>query len=251
MGEVLRDQGRIDDAAAELVQAHELLQRLLQRATDTTRSRYQEDLRITADRLGEIYLLWKEDAAKARGYFQQATDLAQALVAADDRGTRNRQNLAYALSRLGLCAQRQNDAAAAGYFAQSLALWRQLAAEEDPEMLQIQGELALTLARAGQHEEASAQARQLQQLSPEYPRNLYNVACCYSLCAEAVARKNPADAAQAALQREEYLGLALATLQKAKALGLENLNFLLVDPDLAALREHPGFAELAGSPARP
>jgi serine/threonine-protein kinase len=251
MGEVLRDQGRIDDAAGELVQAHELLQRLLQRATDTTRSRYQEDLRITADRLGEIYLLWKEDAAKARGYFQQATDLAQALVAADDRGTRNRQNLAYALSRLGLCAQRQNDAAAAGYFAQSLALWRQLAAEEDPEMLQIQGELALTLARAGQHEEASAQARQLQQLSPEYPRNLYNVACCYSLCAEAVARTNPADAAQAALQREEYLGLALATLQKAKALGLENLNFLLVDPDLAALREHPGFAELAGSPARP
>lgn len=244
MGEVLRDQGRIDDAAGELTQAHQLQKRLLARASDANRARYQEDLRITSDRLGELYLLWKDDPAQARGFFQQACDLARMLVQADDRGTRNRQNLAYALSRLGLCAQRQNDVAAADHFAQALTLWEQLAAEEDPEMLHIQGELALTLARAGRHAEAAAKARQLAQLSPEYPRNLYNVACCYSLCAEATLRTSSQKDASVQALHDNYVAQALAALQQAKTLGLENLNFLKIDPDLAAVRRHPAFAEL-------
>lgn len=252
MGEVLRDQGRIDEAARELLQAHQLQERLLERANEESRPRYQEDLRITADRLGEVYLLWKGDPAKARAYFQQACDLALGLAQTDDRGTRHRQNLAYARSRLGLCAQRQGDAAAATeQFAQSLALWEQLAAEEDPEMLHIQGELALTLARAGRHEEAAAKARQLEQLSPEYPRNLYNVACCYSLCGEAIARTPAAGEPQAERLQAHYLDQALATLQKAKALGLENLHYLAIDPDLAALRSHPEFAALLTPASKP
>jgi serine/threonine-protein kinase len=244
MGEVLRDLGRIDDAAGELTQAHQLQERLLGRSSDANRARYQEDLRITSDRLGELYLLWKDDPARARGFFQQACDLARALVPADDRGTRGRQNLAYALSRLGLCAQRQRDPAAADHFAQALTLWEQLAAEEDPEMLHIQGELALTLARAGRHVEAAAKARQLMQLSPEYPRNLYNVACCYSLCAEAVAPSSPSDDPSAQTLHQQYVEQAMKVLHEAKKRGLENLSFLKVDPDLAAVREHPGFAEL-------
>ena len=250
MGEVLRDQERIEESRREFERARSLQEQLLGRATDKTRGGYEEDLRITHDRLGELHLLWIGEPEKSRQFYDQALKLARGLADADSAsGVRARQNLAYAWSRLGTASQRLGDhAAASDQFQTSLALWEVLAREEDPEMLQVHGELALGLARAGRHGEAVAKADQLEKLSPEYPRNLYNVACCYALCAGAVAQQSAGAPDEAATPlRDQYVERAVQSLRKAISLGLEHLNFLKIDPDLDALRSEPAFRELIDS----
>ena len=63
---------------------------------------------------------------------------------------------------------------------------RLLNSDAEPENIDLMGNFAIALAYAGDHEEAAMKGGELRDLAPENQANLYNVACCYALCARAV-----------------------------------------------------------------
>jgi len=80
---------------------------------------------------------------------------------------------------------------------------------------------AITLAENGLKEDAIREGDKALELSPGDPMMLYNCACLYSQLGE--------------------VDRAVDTLRQAIAGGYENFGWMKHDPDLNALREHPGF----------
>jgi TolB-like protein/Flp pilus assembly protein TadD len=80
---------------------------------------------------------------------------------------------------------------------------------------------AITLAENGLKEDAIREGGKALELSPGDPMMLYNCACLYSQLGE--------------------VDRAVDTLRQAIAGGYENFGWMKHDPDLNALREHPGF----------
>ena len=80
---------------------------------------------------------------------------------------------------------------------------------------------AITLAENGFKEDAIREGGKALELSPGDPMMLYNCACLYSQLGE--------------------VDRAVDTLRQAIAGGYENFGWMKHDPDLNALREHPGF----------
>jgi len=80
---------------------------------------------------------------------------------------------------------------------------------------------AITLAENGLKEDAIREGDKALELSPDDPMMLYNCACLYSQLGE--------------------VDRAVDTLRQAIAGGYENFGWMKHDPDLNALREHPGF----------
>ena len=120
-------------------------------------------------------------------------------------------------------------------YQESLSLLEKLAQEEDPELLLVQGRLALVLARAGRHQESAQQAEELRKISPEYDRNLYNVACCFALCVSAIGEDGDTD------QRRSYIDSAIHVLRQWMAHVDKKGKYLELDPDLDAIRMQPEF----------
>jgi hypothetical protein len=105
---------------------------------------------------------------------------------------------------------------------------------------------AACLADRGRHQEAAAAAAKLAELIPASPGQVYNAACIYALCVAAVAPGKTLEQFTPE-QRElqgRYTNQALDALSRAMDLGFNNLNHLQIDPDLAALRRHPGYLAL-------
>ncbi len=83
---------------------------------------------------------------------------------------------------------------------------------------------ATALAEVGRKDEALREGAQAQELSPNDPLMLYNVACVYSRLGDT--------------------GRAIEALRQAISAGYENFPWLRNDPDLDALRDHADFTAL-------
>jgi Flp pilus assembly protein TadD len=94
----------------------------------------------------------------------------------------------------------------------------------DPEDEEALAFLAQACTKRGRHEEGLALDRRLVALRPGDPVALYNLACSLSLT--------------------HRLDEAIETLRVAFDRGYEDLAHLERDPDLANVREHPGYASL-------
>jgi hypothetical protein len=99
--------------------------------------------------------------------------------------------------------------------------------------------------------EAARLAKQLRELAPQNFLNLYNVGCCYALCSAAVAgsRTDEPLAADEQQLARSYAGEAVESLRLAIQRGFKDFDLLRTDPDLAAIRNHPGYQALI-PPAR-
>jgi serine/threonine protein kinase/tetratricopeptide (TPR) repeat protein len=101
------------------------------------------------------------------------------------------------------------------------------------------------LASAGRFDEIPQSAAMLRSLNAENAENLYNAACGYALCANAI---EPGDGEELTpeqqTQRQEHINLALACLRESIAAGWTDFEHMQQDPDLAVLRDLPEFAEL-------
>jgi len=102
----------------------------------------------------------------------------------------------------------------------------------DPNYVEVLMNLGDLFTKKGCHRRALQVDLRLARLCPKNAEVMYNLACSHALLHHA------AD--------------AVAALREAVKLGFHDLEYLLSDPDLAAVRPHPGFqrlvAELAGHP---
>jgi hypothetical protein len=108
------------------------------------------------------------------------------------------------------------------------------------------------LARDERFDEIPQSAEMLRLLDSENSFNLYNAACGYAICANAIVTADEADSTSEQLtRRQEYIDLALDCLRESIAAGYSDFQHLQQDPDLAVLRELAEFQELLHMPPAP
>lgn len=95
---------------------------------------------------------------------------------------------------------------------------------------------AIKLARAGQHAEAAAIIEPLCKSANRDARQLFDLACCYGMCAKAVQSDS--------VQQHRYSGQAIALLNNALKLDASLLPLVPPHPDFSALRGQADFARL-------
>jgi serine/threonine-protein kinase len=105
---------------------------------------------------------------------------------------------------------------------------------------------ARTLARQGRHADAAAEAERLRALAPEDGTNLFDVACCYALCAAGVGPPKQPErlTLEESAARAHYVAQALRDLAAAVQRGYTDMPHLQYDPDLLALRSEKEYLEL-------
>jgi hypothetical protein len=130
-------------------------------------------------------------------------------------------------------------------FGEALALLRPLA-EQDVQNNALQTNLMLVLARHGDHVEATQKAEAMRTRGPQIYGNLFNIACCYSLCLNAVIQGKQSDelTMQERVWQQNYGDQAIAALLQAAARGLKGTGGVVNDRDLDAIRSHPDYPKL-------
>jgi tetratricopeptide (TPR) repeat protein/tRNA A-37 threonylcarbamoyl transferase component Bud32 len=226
------------------------------------------------------------NAGKARDYLLKAVKRYEGLAVADPENAQAQLGLIEAYRNAGCAAEQgKAHARAARYFEQAAARLRQLEAKgklkdrpayqamlpeteqwlsycreqraiEDLDFALAQpGALAhsllvaraRTLAGRGGHAAAAVTAEKLRALAPENESILYDVACCYALCAAGVAPAKGTDrlTPEQAATRARYVARALQDLAAAVQRGYKDVAHLEADADLAALRSEKEYVRLA------
>ena len=234
-----------DEARSYYTQALTIRQALVSAASGANRASLERDVWIVFNRLAELSMRLKDYAA-AREHYDQALVLASKLSDVDRTSPRGKIDLALAHVNSGNVRLLAGDIATAKEcFGKSLALFRPLA-KEDPRNLELQTNFVLVLARHGDHVEAAQQVEMLRSLSPQNRANLYNVACCYSLCVAAVLRDKTGEQLTSEEQtwQRKYGDQAIAALRQAATRGLKEASSVTGDSDLDAIRDHPEYPKL-------
>jgi len=223
------------DALEHLEKALKLRTGLLATASAATRASRQRDVWIAIQALAESQLkLGQHD--DAMHYAQSGLAAAIALKDLDPEKPQFLQTLAAAhvmCGRVRLAVDETDRGR--DEFRAAIAILRQLA-DSDEENLNLQCEYALSLSLLGTHAQAVEVVGKLQKVIPNNHRYLYNVACCYALCAQS--------ATEAIDQQNEYAERALTALGEAIQHGWRDLDYMRHDPDLAFIREKPAFKKL-------
>lgn len=227
--------------------ALEIRRKLAEAADGAARNVRLRDVWNVQNKLAELSLS-QGSPQSAVTQFRENLTLAETLLENDPEDFSTQHDLALSHLNLGRSLIAAGDTSAAIESYQTALQWYRPLAEKDPESIQLQTEFVLILARVGNHEEAARNAALLQDLAPTNFRNLYNVACCYALCALAVSDGTPEENPPPASDDwKRYADLAVDTLKGAIDNGLEDTAYLEIDPDLAAIRKHQGYQALLGS----
>jgi len=96
--------------------------------------------------------------------------------------------------------------------------------KRDPDIVDVLILLGNAYTQRGYHEKGLEVDLRLSRLRPEDPVVFYNLACSYSLLGQ--------------------IGSALESLEKALALGYNDLKFLMTDPDMENVRNDARFGPL-------
>jgi hypothetical protein len=94
-------------------------------------------------------------------------------------------------------------------------------------------ELMLALARTGAHAEAARIAEEeVRKRAPKEFRMIFQIACCYALCVDAVQQEE---------DKAKYAAKGVEALQEARALGHKDVKAIDAEPDLEPLRQRAEF----------
>jgi tetratricopeptide (TPR) repeat protein len=230
LGVLLYDRGKYPEAEAALRQALALQERLA--ADFPTVPEYRLDLARSCMNVG-VLLGSQKRAQDALEWYAKAISLLQTNLAG---------NVGTVADRLFLRDTHQQRARALTdlhRYAEAVQDWdRAIELDEGPQRPAFRLLRAATLAHAGEHAQAIAEADDLTRADKTPGDMLYDAACVYGLSVPA---------AKDAQQQERYADKALALLRRAQAAGFfksaAEVQHLQEDDDLAALRGRADFKQ--------
>ncbi len=238
---------------------------------------------MSYNKLGDLSLEL-DDAESARDFYQKMNEILERLAAADPNSAQARRDLVLSHYRIAQAAARTLEYdTAVEHYTTAIALldemiangqnltqslqerqivmneflpikyeailiervltdWHTFIADPDHEPLLMQR--ITHLYRVGRFDEIPQTAEMLRSLNAENPDNLYNAACGYALCANAIQLTEGEElTAEQQSQQQKFIDLALACLRESIAAGYSNFDHMRQDPDLAVLHDLPEFEE--------
>lgn len=243
LGSVQSRTGQLAEAAASYGKAIEI-QRDLVRAAPAHRA-YRRDLAVSFNNLG-LTQSKLHQAPEAERSFRQALDLQEAIVKQNPGDVDLRSSLGGIYNNLGIVLEelQRTEDAAKSY--RKAVEHQQVAYSHAPKVSRYRLFLSKhyynygrTLRRLGRADDAARAALARKELWPNDPQHLVAVAEELALAAKLLAGSTSGD--MTAEQCSEY---AVQTLRKAVAAGWKPASDLEGTESFAALKDHPGFAEL-------
>jgi serine/threonine-protein kinase len=259
LGNLHAQTGPPEEAFAAYERARTILDQLV-RANPTV-PRYQASLAIHHRNVGSLQRQTGALDAALRSY-QEAGDLQDKLLAAEPEKPEHAGERAKTWHELGQAHHQL------GQRAEMLAAFQQAVAHQRraftraPQVRDYRQDLSSAyadLARAqqelGQPAEAFAACRERQQLWPDNPAELRQVAGAMAACLPLVGQGQTELTAAEQAERQQYAAAAVKVLRQAVAHGYKDVEQLRTAADLEPLRSHAAFqellAELAGKRGGP
>lgn len=238
-GDVLWRQQDIEGAKSSYEQSIALLEDGLKKVTQDS-VRLQGALADACLNLADLLAYRVKTSDAADGMYRRAFEICQGLHERDPRNVLVTAQLAdaeYRWATFQAQVQQLADESTRQLYADCLTLCQELV-QAAPEDRTFQAQLMMALARNGEVAAATESARQLaSDFSP--PVGAFRAACSY-----AVSSLESSHGDGATSQENSYADLAIQTLRQALAEGWNDRGVLAADPDLAALRDKPEFAQL-------
>jgi serine/threonine-protein kinase len=208
------------------------------------------DLKNTGAGFGDklLFLGANQDAL---AYYQPALEMSEEMAEDDPANERLQGMLAMALYRVATARLRLGETELArSLYRRNLAIRQQLL-EPSPRNPDRRINVMIAQARCGLRREATEIAEELRKESPKNPGTLFQIGCCYSMCAADVGNGRVAGAevaggtgtANVEGRARDYGKLALEALRAAVAAGYKDVSSIEHDPDLDAIRERGDFRE--------
>jgi eukaryotic-like serine/threonine-protein kinase len=205
----------------------------------------RRDVRVSHYQLADAHLKVGDPAA-ALSSARKAVELAAALDRDYKNVPRLKEDLARAHAKLGdvYRADKRTDDARKEYEA-AVRIIEPLAVENQQDLV-LQITSALFLAHSGRHADAAKFAARVVERAPKNAFMLFNAACVYSIAAEMAGVRSDADLTPEDRKLvADYGEAALRSLKAALNAKYPDHDQIRTDPDLAAVRKLPGFAEIA------
>ncbi len=228
-------------ALACFQRAHDIFVRLA--TVDPANATTQWDLAISHYKLGTTCRALL-DFDRAQSHYVTAIDVLAGMIENDQNAEQSQQRMTFLQNELRIVERE------AAQVKVVLADWDTFLTEPGA---RSRLSLRIThLARTSRFDEIPQAAAMLRVLDSENPTNLYNAACGYALCANAIyAAEEGSLTRNQQTQRQEYIDLALACLRESIAAGWSDFDHMQQDPDLVVLRDLREFEEVLHTPPPP
>jgi serine/threonine-protein kinase len=236
------------EALACFQQARVLQEGLAKR--DPDQIDFLRDLASTCMRLGAVQLRIGL-AVEAVGLYERSVEILQGIVARHPDRVPDRSSLGDALNDLGLALVAANRPAAALRAYEQAIPQQQAALAQAPEVVRYRRDLgyhyfnlANVQRRLGRLTDAAVTIRKYQDLWPQAPGVLYEVAIHWAQCVRLVGGGKADLPAAEQAQRQHYADEAVNALRLAIARGYKDLDRLKKEKDLDCLRGRDDFQQL-------
>jgi uncharacterized protein (TIGR03000 family) len=230
LGDAQSRLGQLDEAEAHFRKALATAEDA-QKSGPATATYFQDSIAFARTYLGDFYLRWHDDRARATAEYALALEVAAPRLKAAPNNLFFKGQVATLQYRIGTAAADPEVAKAA--YADCLRLREELARIDSTDM-HSQMNLALAQARAGRAADADETVDRILKAAGKDPEALFQVACTLGILAG-----NAADRAA-----DRYRNRAFKVLGELIRNGWKDRGPLQSDPDLAALRKDPRFADV-------
>jgi serine/threonine protein kinase len=242
VGNALLEQGKLQEARPLLIEGIQLREQLVKDRPHSVNAKH--NLALGLESLGDTYLLAREPGPAKEDY-GKALQNYQDLHLSDAGNVHHMDDLARAYYRVATAELYLGDLQASQeHYGDALKLRETLAQKSSGNVFVLEA-LMIAQARCGQFEKASQIAKKIQN-HPSFGKqsyHLFQVACCYALCADVATKSKAASTstAEALTRADSYAERAIGALKDAVARGYSSLFSIETDPDLEPIRHTAKF----------
>lgn len=198
-----------------------------------TKLRLRRELVRCRLKLGDVYLRYDRDDAKAEREYLKAEVIAKELNRRDAESIDTLRLLGAVYDRLGMVAATRDEPILRKERLEKALETHEQSVKQASQNMLARIDLMMALARIGRHVEATEIAAAVKE-SVDDPAGAYAVAKCYAVCSEVVEDQK---------LQQSYRDAAFEAVRAARQTGWKDLRTAESDPDLVAIDVAKAFAE--------